>query len=94
MRFVSETNFLLAVKQRWEIENRVCINQVNEQAVRHAGLDPASSDFLDCRLRGNDMLRVFIRRSSNVEMVFRSQSHGSILILPPPFYHFHKLRYD
>jgi prepilin-type N-terminal cleavage/methylation domain-containing protein len=37
--------------------------RLNSQ-VRHAGLDQASSVFLDSRLRGNDILRVFIRRSN------------------------------
>lgn len=31
---------------------------------RHAGLDTASSDYLDYRLRGNDKLLVFSRRSN------------------------------
>jgi hypothetical protein len=34
--------------------------RLNSQ-LRHAGLDPASSALLDCRLRGNDELRVFTR---------------------------------
>jgi len=38
--------------------------RLNSQ-LRHAGLDPASSVFLDSRLRGNDELRVFNRRSNN-----------------------------
>jgi hypothetical protein len=37
--------------------------RLNSQ-LRHAGLDPASSTLLDSRLRGNDELRVFIRRSN------------------------------
>jgi hypothetical protein len=39
--------------------------RLNSQ-LRHAGLDPASSVFLDSRLRGNDELRVFNRRSNNI----------------------------
>ena len=38
--------------------------------LRHAGLDPASSVFLDSRLRGNDNLRVFIRRSNITPVVW------------------------
>ncbi len=37
--------------------------QLNSQ-LRHAGLDPASSVFLDSRLRGNDNRGVFNRRSN------------------------------
>jgi hypothetical protein len=37
--------------------------RLNSQ-LRHAGFDPASSVLLDSRLRGNDELRVFIRRSN------------------------------
>ena len=38
--------------------------RLNSQ-LRHAWLDPASSLFLDPRLRGNDNQRVFNRRSNN-----------------------------
>ena len=37
--------------------------RLNSQ-LRHAGLDPASSVFLDSRLRGNDNRGVFNRRSN------------------------------
>ena len=36
-------------------------------STRHAGLDPASSAFLDSRLRGNDSFKVFNCRSNNIE---------------------------
>jgi hypothetical protein len=41
----------------------ILTRRLNSQ-VRHAGLDPASSPFLDSRLRGNDNGGVFIRRSN------------------------------
>ncbi len=37
--------------------------RLNSQ-LRHAGLDPEPSVFLDSRLRGNDNCRVFNRRSN------------------------------
>jgi hypothetical protein len=41
------------------------INLATNSQLRHAGLDPASSVLLDSRLRGNDNLQIFIRRSNN-----------------------------
>jgi len=41
----------------------ILTRRLNSQ-LRHAGLDPASSVLLDSRLRVNDELRVFIRRSN------------------------------
>ena len=38
--------------------------------MRHAGLDPASSAFLDSRLRGNDILNIFNCRSNNLAYEF------------------------
>ncbi len=43
---------------------RIITWRLNRQ-LRLAGLDPASSVFLDSRLRGNDSRRVFNRRSNN-----------------------------
>ena len=52
--------------------------QLNSQ-LRHAGLDPASSVLLDSRplpakgqARGNNNLRVFIRRSNNFKLIVHS----------------------
>ncbi|MEN8246775.1 MAG: peroxidase-related enzyme [Thermodesulfobacteriota bacterium] len=42
--------------------------QLNSQ-MRHAGLVPASSNILDSRLRGNDGVNVFIRRSNKNEEI-------------------------
>jgi hypothetical protein len=49
----------------------ILTRRLNSQ-LRHAGLDPASSVLLDSRLRGNDELRVFIRRS-NIKRILSIQ---------------------
>ena len=48
--------------------------QLNSQ-LRHAGLDPASSVFLDSRLRGNDNRGVFNRRSNIYDNLYSSNGH-------------------
>ena len=47
-----------------ELVNEILTWQLNTQT-RHAELDPASSVFLDSRLRGNDSLKLFNCRSNN-----------------------------
>jgi len=54
--------------------------RLNSQ-LRHAGLDPASSAFLDSRLRGNDNLRVFNHRSNNIQIRNSNKRNIAITIL-------------
>ena len=58
--------------------------RLNSQ-LRHAGLDPASSVLLDSRFRGNDNLRVFIRRSNKLDRIpygrCEALSHGRTFLV-------------
>ena len=58
------------LKQFSHVLNQLLLTWRLNSQLRHAGLDPASSAFLDSRLCGNDSPRVFSHRSNMLQCSF------------------------
>ena len=62
-------------------ENHILTWRLNRQP-RHAGLDPASSVFMDSRLRGNDNRGVFNRRSNKLTQAYHASQKCRKIFFP------------